>query len=176
MLFVRITSQSFVTLFILCGMVALVSFAVYLLIPDSTTKFSLKHNSVASIVVGIMCLLLALFEMVFLCCYQNRIALSSNIVTVADRFLNNNKKLLLLCLILIAVFALFFVWWVFLGLCYFSMGDIDNSTRLPFEHYKMPNIVKAWSVVYIFSLLWSLTFLIDTGRFIIGGTAVSWYL
>jgi hypothetical protein len=47
--------------------------------------------------------------------------------------------------------------------------------QYPFQHFDIPTSVLVLGGVHIFYLLWSILFLVDTGNFLIGGAACSWY-
>ena len=52
---------------------------------------------------------------------------------------------------------------------------MKEPKQLPFAQHELSALIKALIAVHIFHLFWAVTFLIETGSFLIGGTAVGWY-
>lgn len=71
---------------------------------------------------------------------------------------------------------LFIALWILEALGYYSLGTPKTvQHQYPFQHFDVPDWVIGLGVFHVFYLIWNLFFLIETGSFIIGGTAVSWY-
>jgi hypothetical protein len=52
---------------------------------------------------------------------------------------------------------------------------VDGDKQLPFQHFQITNFVKGVIVVHIFQLFWVIVFLVETGDFLVSGTAASWF-
>jgi hypothetical protein len=71
---------------------------------------------------------------------------------------------------------LFVALWVLEALGYYSLGTPStNLNQYPFQHFDTPTSIKVLGAVHVFYLFWVVMFLVETGHFIIGGTACSWY-
>lgn len=110
------------------------------------------------------------------CCLRKRLALASSIVKVSANFVSSNCGIIFLPLVLFVIMVLFIALWVLEALGYYSLGNPKTvEHQYPFQHFDVPNWIIAVGVFHIFYLIWTLFFLIETGSFIIGGAAVSWY-
>lgn len=66
--------------------------------------------------------------------------------------------------------------WILEALGYYSLGTPKTAVhQYPFQHFDLPTSVLVLGGFHIFYLLWSILFLVDTGNFLIGGAACSWY-
>jgi hypothetical protein len=71
---------------------------------------------------------------------------------------------------------IFIALWILEALGYYSLGTPKTGThQYPFQHFDVPNWILAVAAFHVFYLIWTLFFLIESGSFIVGGAAVSWY-
>jgi hypothetical protein len=72
--------------------------------------------------------------------------------------------------------VLFVALWILEALGYYSLGNPSTAEhQYPFQHFDVPSWIIAVGVFHVFYLLWNLVFFIETGAFIIGGAATTWY-
>ena len=71
---------------------------------------------------------------------------------------------------------IFIVLWILEALGFYSLGTpTTGQHQYPFQHFSIPTWILVIGGFHVFYLIWGLFFLIETGSFIIGGAAVSWY-
>lgn len=179
MLFIRLTASCFIYLLIIVAFGALACLGVYLLIMPSLQAHH-AHPLIASnatrILIAIGSLLLAVLIIVMACCFRKRLALASSIVKVSANFVSSNCGIVFLPLLLFFVMVIFIALWILEALGYYSLGTPKTGThQYPFQRFDVPQWVFAIGAFHVFYLLWTLFFLIETGSFIVGGAAVSWY-
>lgn len=110
------------------------------------------------------------------CCFRKRLSLASSIVKVTANFVSSNCGIILLPLLLFVIMVLFIALWILEALGYYSLGTPKTvEHQYPFQHFDVPDWIVGVGVFHVFYLIWDLFFLIETGSFIIGGAAVSWY-
>jgi hypothetical protein len=82
----------------------------------------------------------------------------------------------LLPFVLFLVMAIFLTVWILEALGYYSLGTpVTAEQQLPFQHFQTTNFVKGMIVIHIFQLFWVMFFLVETGDFLVSGTATSWF-
>lgn len=180
MLFVRITANCFIYLLIISTVTVLLAFGVYLFMMPSldqgTTSEPLIADNTTRILIAVGVIILAVLIVVMACCFRKRLALASSIVKVSANFVSSNCGIVFLPLLLFVVMVLFIALWILEALGYYSLGNPSTvEHQYPFQHFDVPNWILGVGVFHVFYLLWTLFFLIETGSFIIGGAAVSWY-
>lgn len=175
MLFIRLTASCFIYLLIVLAFLVLVALGVYTLIAPlaiSNTNTSNVYKYIAAVV----CFLLAILVVIIACCFKKQIDLASNVVKVSSRFVASHPYIILLPLILFIVMLAFISLWVLQAFGFYSLGQpITTAHQYPFAHFDVPGIIQFLFVVHVFFLIWAVVFIVDTGAFIIGGTAASWY-
>ena len=178
MLFVRLTASCFIYLLIVATVGVLLAFGVYLILgnkvsPDSQPIFA---SDTTRILVAVGVFLLAILIIIMVCCFRKRLSLASSIVKVSANFVSSNCFIVLLPILLFFVMIIFISLWILEGLGYYSLGNPKTvKHQYLFQHFDVPNWIVGLGVFHVFYLLWNLFFLIETGSFIIGGAACSWY-
>ena len=178
MLFVRLTASCFIYLLIIATVGVLIAFGVYLILgtkvaPDSQPIFA---SDTTRILVAVGVFVLALLIIIMVCCFRKRLSLASSIVKVSANFVSSNCFIVILPILLFLVMILFIALWILEGLGYYSLGNPTTvKHQYPFQHFEVPNWIIGLGIFHVFYLLWNLFFLIETGSFIIGGAACSWY-
>lgn len=180
MVFIRLTASCFIYLLIVATIGVLLAFGVYLILMPSLaqgqTSEPLISNDTTRILIAIGVFILAILIIVMVCCVRKRLALASSIVKVSANFVSSNCGIVFLPLLLFVVMVLFIALWILEALGYYSLGNPSTAEhQYPFQHFDVPNWILAVGVFHVFYLIWNLFFLIETGSFIIGGAAVSWY-
>jgi hypothetical protein len=181
MLFIRLTASCFIYLLIFATIASLLAFGVYLFIMPSLTKDSaISHPVIADnttrILIAVGVIILAILVTIMVCCVRKRLSLASSIIKVSANFVSSNCGIVFLPLLLFVVMVIFIALWILEALGYYSLGEPTTvEHQYPFQHFNVPKWIAAVGVFHVFYLLWNLFFLIETGSFIIGGAAVSWY-
>jgi hypothetical protein len=178
-LFIRLTASCFIYLLIFATIVALILFGVYLFMMPSLAEPGeepLINDNTTRILVGIAVLLLAVLITIMVCCVRKRLSLASSIIKVSATFVTANCSIVFLPILLFVIMVLFVALWILEALGYYSLGTPTNAEhKYPFQQFDVPSWIVAVGIFHIFYLLWNLVFFIETGSFIIGGAATSWY-
>ena len=175
MLLVRFTAGCFIYLLIGLTLVGLVGLGIFLIVSDTAATYT-TDNKTARIIFAVVCFVLALIILIMVCCFRKRISLASSIIKVSSRFVTENCLIIILPLVLFVIMICFMVLWIMEALGYYSLGEPKHEKhQYPFQHFDIPKIIYALGAFHVFYLFWSLLFLVETGSFIVGGAAVSWY-
>jgi hypothetical protein len=178
MLFVRLTASCFIYLLIVVTVGVLIAFGVYLILgnkvsPDSQPIFA---SDTTRILIAVGAFVLALLIIIMVCCFRKRLSLASSIVKVSANFVSSNCFIVLLPILLFFVMIIFIALWILEGLGYYSLGTPKVvKHQYPFQHFDVPGWIIGLGIFHVFYLLWNLFFFIETGSFMIGGAACSWY-
>jgi hypothetical protein len=176
MVFIRLTAGCFIYLLIILSVGALIAFGAYLLLQPAGGIDSVALDPTTKIIVAVACFLVALLIIVMMFCFRKRIALASSIVKVSAKFVAGNCGIVLVPVVLFIVMVLFIALWILEALGYYSLGEPKNEPhQYPFQHFNVPTEILVLGGVHMFYLIWGIMFLIDTGSFLIGGAACSWY-
>lgn len=178
MLFVRLTASCFIYLLIVVTVGVLIAFGVYLILgnkvsPDSQPIFA---SDTTRILIAVGAFVLALLIIIMVCCFRKRLSLASSIVKVSANFVSSNCFIVFLPILLFFVMIIFIALWILEGLGYYSLGTPKVvKHQYPFQHFDVPGWIIGLGIFHVFYLLWNLFFFIETGSFMIGGAACSWY-
>lgn len=179
MIFVRLTAACFVYVLIFLLVGVLVVFGIYVWTqPVGVTlgATSLFASGFTRTIASIVCFLLAIAIVIFVCCYRSRITLAAKIIEVSAVFVAKNCLIVLLPLIMFAMTLLMLILWIFEALAFYSLGTAVSCTHCyPFQHFNLSTSVYILLAVHVFYLLWIVFFMIHSSEFLICGTASSWY-
>jgi len=175
MLLVRLTAGCVIYLLILVTIGSLIALGVFLIMSDTAAQYT-TQNQTARILLAVGCFLIALLILIMVCCFRKKISLASSIIKVSSRFVTENCLIVVLPIILFVIMIFFLALWILEFLGYYSLGTPSTENhQLPFARFDIPTYVYIIGGFHIFYLFWTLLFLIDTGSFIVGGAACSWY-
>lgn len=179
LIFVRCTASCFIYILLLLSVGALVIFGIYIWtqpIGGTVGNGSLFQNNTARTIVSIVCFVLAAAILIFFCCFRSRISLASKIIELSAAFATKNCYIVLIPLVLFLVTLLFLTLWLLEAFGYYSLGTPSHYEHsYPYQHFELSKSIYALGALHIFYLLWVIFFLIHTDKFLINGTAASWY-
>jgi hypothetical protein len=151
---------------------------------DPTADSSARADTL-KIVAGCLIALAAIFVLVMIAMWR-RILIAAEVVKEASRALGELKNMLVFAGGVLAVFALYFIWWVYGALFFYSAGAfIQEST--PASIRALPNAPATFSRLddpkwlhdalwaHFFGLLWSMQFLMYVTFAVLAGAIASWY-
>lgn len=175
LLLIRIIAGYVVYFLYVMVIAAFVGFGIYLLVPDPTSHFFLKHSYPVSLISAFLCFALATVILLLFFSHYQRIKTAVLFLDNANVFLGETWGLVLVPLALTILLVLFMLFWIFLTLSFYSMGEpVHVDHQLPFQHYKLTFPVILALVANTFYLVWGSLFLMHSGSHIVSGALVNW--
>jgi hypothetical protein len=153
MLIIRCMAKLFIYLLIAVSIISLALLGTYLLITAS--------NNTGTIVIGSLCLVLAVIFLIAFCCLRKRLELATIIVKVAAKFVSENCLIVVLPIVLFVILVAYLTLWVLQALGFYSLGTPSTAEhQYPFQHFTINDSIKTLFGVHIFHLIWVLFFFI----------------
>jgi choline transporter-like protein 2/4/5 len=136
MLIMRFTAGIFVYLLFAIAILGLLLFGIFLIAPSESNYLGIQENRTVSIIIGVVCVVLALLILLAFCCFRKRVKLAAIVVKLSARFVNENCLMLILPLILFVCMVVFLILWILEALGFYSMGEPKHEPyQLPFQHF-----------------------------------------
>ena len=173
-------SNCFIWTLIVVGIIALLAVSVVTLLPSSILSSQHQHflsSRILEIIIGVLCLLLALATVLLVRSQDDEIENAVSVVNRAAQFINSQDELQMVSLVLFLVSVLFAAVMFVFTAAIFSLGQLpaEKGYSLPYQAMVLRPVFKLMSFLFIFYALWGLAFIMDTYSFLASGTTVNWY-
>lgn len=111
----------------------------------------------------------------FVLCLFSSIKRAAKIISAAADFINERKRALFVPIILTLVTGGFMAWWIISFAYLFSAGDLRYDKGDIFGDMTWSTHVQVGVYMFIFALLWFLSFILSTNIFVIACLTAGWY-